>query len=369
MKKILYVRSGPYKLNISEYNSQEIGLAKEFEKLGYAIDIVYYDKKNHNEKISNEISILWRKGLKIFRTGIYFSILKKNFLKNYDIVIASEYSQIMSILLSYRTKNLYIYNGIYYNLFKVKFVERIYDFIFIRILNKNVNHIFNKSILAMNYLKNKGLRKLSVVGVGFDYTKYDNAQIDSDVASLMNLLHRKHVLLYVGQIIKRKNVDFVFQIADRVLSRDKESVLLVIGKGNEQILTNYLSKSNNSDQVIHIKRIANEQLKYIYSISDVLILPSIKEIFGMVILEAMYCKVPVVTSYNGGSSTLIKNNYNGFILNEFCVEKYENIVWEMITNKTHRINIGENAYETIKSDYTWEKISQKILKVINLENK
>ena len=79
-KKILYVRSAPYELNFNSYNLQEIGLGTAFCKVGYDFDLIYYSKRNKDQIIevgNNRIKILWRKGIKLLRTGIYPQILNK----------------------------------------------------------------------------------------------------------------------------------------------------------------------------------------------------------------------------------------------------------------------------------------------------
>ncbi len=93
--RILYIRSGPYELSFDSYNLQEVGLGKAFCEAGYDFDILYYTKKNnHNQLIetpNNQLRILWRRGIKLLRSGIYPQILKKKFLSQYDAVIVSEY--------------------------------------------------------------------------------------------------------------------------------------------------------------------------------------------------------------------------------------------------------------------------------------
>lgn len=83
VQKILYVRSGPYQVNPTSYNLQEVGLATAFAKKGIQCDIMYYHKtRNFNQTISKgseQVTIFWRKGLKLCRSGIYPKILKKIF--------------------------------------------------------------------------------------------------------------------------------------------------------------------------------------------------------------------------------------------------------------------------------------------------
>lgn len=122
MKRILYVRSGPYQINLDSYNSQEIGLATAFAERNVRCDVLYYHKKKNFDQVvkknGHEIKILWRKGVRVLRSGIYPQILNRSFLSGYDAIFVSEYSQIMSVLLSRLHANVYVYNGPYYNLFK-----------------------------------------------------------------------------------------------------------------------------------------------------------------------------------------------------------------------------------------------------------
>ena len=124
---ILIVRSGPYQVDVNAYNLQELGLAVALSKQGNNCSVLYYHKtQNKDETIvkdGHKINIFWRKGIRLLRSGIYPSVLKKEFLMQYDIVIASEYSQIMSLLIARKHKNTYVYNGIYYNLFKIHFLH------------------------------------------------------------------------------------------------------------------------------------------------------------------------------------------------------------------------------------------------------
>ena len=75
----------------------------------------------------------------------------------------------------------------------------------------------------------------------------------------------------------------------------------------------------------------------------------------MVLLEAMYFELPVLTVYNGGSSMLI-NNTNGIILDSLDREKWSNKIIELINNKNTMEKIGENAKNTITKEFTWDAL-------------
>ncbi|AEB30203.1 hypothetical protein CAR_c15440 [Carnobacterium sp. 17-4] len=373
MKKLLYVRSGPYELDFNNYNLQEIGLATAFCKKGYDCDVVYYSKENKDQLIkvgNNSIRILWRKGIKILRSGIYPQILNKDFLSQYDIVIVSEYSQIMSILISYLKKDVYLYNGPYYNLFKIPFVEKVYDKLFIGMLKKNVKKTFVKSELSKVYLDNKGLNDSLVIGVGLDIKKYEmENKVNEETKKLINKMINKRNLLYVGSLIERKNFGFLIKVFQKIKQTKnyKDLQLIIIGKGNKRYIDSCLIdlSSDEKKSVIIFDFIENGQLKNIYPLAEIFLLPSTQEIFGMVMLESMYFRTPVISSLNGGSGTLIKSGYNGIIENEFDITKWVNSTINLLENKEIRGKMGESAHETVKDKYLWDSICEKM--IINMD--
>lgn len=94
------------------------------------------------------------------------------------------------------------------------------------------------------------------------------------------------------------------------------------------------------------------------------VLPTKYEIFGMVILEAMFFGLPVVTTLNGGSSTLIDNEKNGFI-KEFNVKEWEKSIIDIIDNEDYKAKIGTEARKKIVNEYTWKVLSKKFIKKYN----
>lgn len=368
--KILYVRSGPYQVNINSYNLQEIGLATEFIKSGIDCDILYYNKKSsYDEFIDNNgirIKILWRKGIRLLRSGIYPQILNKKFLSNYDTIIVSEYSQIMAVLLCFFHKNVYIYNGPYYNLFKIPFLEKIYDFLFCKFLNEKIKKIYCKTNKSENYINRKGLINTTTVGVGLNVSKFDNVQIDNNVENLLEVINNKRVLLYIGSISKRKNVKFLIQVFNKLKkdSKFKDVVLLLIGKSEGNYLNDCLNEISDEyrKSIIIIEKIPNSQLKFIYQKADIFLLSSLQEIMGMVLLEAMYFGVPCVCSNTAGSTQLIENGVDGFILNNYSVDEWSNQIKQILNNPEFGKQIGELASKNIKQNYMWINIVNKMKK-------
>lgn len=371
--KLLYVRSGPYELNFDSYNLQEVGLAKAFCEKGIDIDILYYSKENRNQEIKysgHTINILWRKGIKLLRTGIYPSILNKSFLSQYDYVIASEYSQIMSVLLLLLHDNVFIYNGPYYNLFKIPFMEKIYDRLFSSFINNRAKKIFCKTNMSAEYLLKKRINNTKVIGVGLDTQKLDIVtSINSDTLQILNQLEGYYNILFVGSIIARKNIAFLFKTFNQLkkLNKEKKIQLIVVGKGDPKYLDYCYSLLDLEvrKSVRHYDFIDNTQLKYIYQFADLFLLTSTQEIFGMVLLEAMYNGLVTISSYNAGSNTLIVNGENGFVINSFDCNEWVSCIENILFDENKKKYMGNNANKTIVENFLWNRIVDLIINEFN----
>lgn len=377
MKKILYVRSGPYQVNPDAYNLQELGLASAFAKEEIQCDVLYYHKKkNFNQiitKNNHRISILWRKGIRLLRSGVYPQILRRDLLSAYDAIIVSEYSQIMSVLLSFLHPNVYIYNGPYYNLFKLPFLEKVYDFLFVKLLNKRVKKIFCKTEMSKKYLEEKGFTNCFVTGVGLDVEKFENDnEIDKLTSEVLKIMENKRNIVYVGSINRRKNVEVITKSFELLKKRNADMTnlqLIIIGKDENNYwkeCKKYLSEETQK-YVYHIPHINNSQLKEIYKKTDIFTLPSRQEIFGMVLLEAMYFSVATIASGSAGAKTLIVDGESGLIIPDFDIKHWVEKLEFLLFDDDTRMVIGENAKKRIESSFMWDKIVKKMIKEFDNE--
>ncbi|HGF8201053.1 TPA: glycosyltransferase family 4 protein [Enterococcus faecium] len=363
----MYLRSGPYEPSEKSYNLQEVGMLTEFCKLGYDCDLFYYGKHDKIQitefKNGNKLTIHWIKGIRILRSGIYPQLLQKKRLSKYDFIICSEYSQIMTVLLSLLHRNVFCYNGPYYNLFKIKIVERIYDFLFVPILNERIKLFFCKSLLAENYLHGKGIKNTSVIGVGQNTDKFvikENEIPSEDTTKILDLID-EFTFLFVGTLDDRKNFSFLIRSFKLAFKSNSKVKLLIIGKGKKKYIEKELAvlSKKERENIKIINFLPNNQLKFIYPKARALLLPSKLEIFGMVMLEAMSCGLPVISSFNGGSQCLIKSHENGII-----ADISNPIVWAdsmlLLLDDSIYAEYSENSKETINNGFTWPIIIKKM---------
>ena len=87
---------------------------------------------------------------------------------------------------------------------------------------------------------------------------------------------------------------------------------------------------------------------FIISGSDILLATSVKEPFGLTLIEAMDKKTPVIASMSGGHKEIIINNYNGVLVNKSNINMFAKKTIEVLEKDKYRKNIIKNITKNIK---------------------
>ncbi|MBS3072933.1 trypsin-like peptidase domain-containing protein, partial [Candidatus Pacearchaeota archaeon] len=100
--------------------------------------------------------------------------------------------------------------------------------------------------------------------------------------------------------------------------------------------------------------------------SSILILPSTSnaESFGMVLIEAMACKKPVIGSNIGGIPYVIDNGVNGLLVPPKNSQALTDAITKILSNPKLAKQMGENGYKKVKDGFTWDELSNKMDKII-----
>ena len=383
MKQILLVRATPNDLDINAYNVQQVGIGKSLVNKGYNYDFITFKKHAPRketvfyEKDGCRAKCIELPRTRVLRWGINTDICKKEFLDQYDLIICQEYYQLETYLISCKSNRVAMYTGPYYNMFLPKCFSPIYDFFFTKKINQQIPYKFVKSVLAYDFMEKKGYTGLTNVGVALDTSRFADVEILPETKQLIDFMKANQCLLYVGSLIERKNYPFLLETYKKMLQRNPEIKLVLIGKSKVSGIEKYLGKKDSAyaakyDKMLtekekagiyHLERLANPQLRYIYPLAKAFLLPSILEIFGMVLLEAMYFGAPVVSSRNGGSLTLMADGKCGQIVEEFDAEKWCDAISKYLDDPQYAKNVANAAMKKVKEEYTWDAITQKMLDI------
>lgn len=225
----------------------------------------------------------------------------------------------------------------------------------------NSVQVFTKSQLAKECLERRGFKKIETLGVGLDTSRFRNFTA-VDMKSI-GLNPSDKFLLYIGSIDERRNTLFLIEVFHKLCIRNKECKLLLIGKAKDKYwkkCESLIKEYGLESKVVHIEKMSQDRLPDIYKRATAFLFPTKYDIFGMVLMEAMYFGVPIISSINGGSTTLIESGENGFVCDLKC-DLWVQATQEIIGNDELCNKLGKAAQETIRA-YSWECIVEHAMK-------
>jgi glycosyltransferase involved in cell wall biosynthesis len=179
--------------------------------------------------------------------------------------------------------------------------------------------------------------------------------IDFNYINKINPSDEKSDIIFAGRLIKEKNVDILIKTIAIVKGRIPDIKCFIIGDGPERAklerLVQELDIQNNVSFKGFMKNY-NDLISYMKA-SKVFVLPSTREGFGIVVIEANACGLPVVVVNHkmNAASDLIINNKNG-IISDFSKEDIAENIISMIDKK----KIMQNDCTQNSMKYDWDKI-------------
>ncbi len=413
--KILIVRTFPDILDVDRYNVQEIGLAKALTLRGHTCGIALYNGRNPDreecctfEQDGREYTFrIYRcKGYSFFRNGFMPAV--RRILPQYDVAQVHEYDQLMSWELYTRQQiPTVIYHGPYYNPYAKGYNLkcRVFDTLFLPRRQHEKVRVLAKSEMAAEFLRSKGFSCVRTVGVGLNTDNLQTDRVDAPEETAGELCRvnapekttgepgrvnatgkpagepdganasekpeeqpdvadgREGVreLLYVGKIEERRNVYFLLEVFRRLRSRKEKVHLTIIGSGEAAYVQRFLEELRpelEEGTVTYVPKAAQRELAAFYHAADLFLFPTQYDIFGMVLLEAMYCGLPAVSSRNGGSATLIENGTSGVIVPEFDACAWAEEITKLLADRNALRSMGAAAAGTIEEHFTWDRIAE-----------
>ncbi len=165
---------------------------------------------------------------------------------------------------------------------------------------KLADHIFVASSVTKQSLLEIGVKpeKISVIPYGAPVESFQPQPKTDDCFRT----------LFVGRVSPRKGVHYLLQAWQELKLPDAELVLV----GSSLFPTGWLEKYKHICR--HISSVPHLLLNNYYSSANILVFPSLVEGFGLVILEAMACGIPVITTPNTGGPDILTDGVEGFIV-------------------------------------------------------
>lgn len=204
---------------------------------------------------------------------------------------------------------------------------------------------------ALEKYYNLSRRKITVIPIGIDLTRFK---------PLKNIKKIPNSLIFVGRLDKRKGIDFLIETLPLVKRKILGIKLFVIGSGKlKPKLEKYINNHHLEKNVQFLGFVPDKELLKWYNQTEIAVIPSAFEGFGITVIEAMACGMPVLATKVGGIKNIIKNGQNGILVEYGNKKQMAKQIIRLLNNQLLRKKLMKAGLKTVKENYNWQIISQK----------
>lgn len=200
--------------------------------------------------------------------------------------------------------------------------------------------------------------KLEVIPNGVDVSSVRPKTIEP-------LLRQKYVdpaeklIIYIGRLVTEKGVQVLIDSLSAIRQAYPGFKCLIAGRGPMgDELRRQVAYLGLESQVVFLGFVDDDTRNQLLAVSDVAVFPSLYEPFGIVALEAMAARIPVVVSDTGGLGEIITNGVNGLKVPPGDGGALAGAILELFTNPELAADLTEKAWEEVNTVYHWDVLAK-----------
>ncbi len=228
--------------------------------------------------------------------------------------------------------------------------------------------------MKKNHLENTPLQseKTFVVYNGTDLQRF-NKNIDFDKQNFLkqnSIPTNRLIIGNIARLDRLKNQKLLVEVASKLISGFKDKIHFII-VGDETDSKSGKNYKNELIKIIKEKELEDhfsifgfsDEVEKFFAIIDIFVLTTIKESFGLVLLEAMAMSKPVIASNRGGPPEIIDHGVNGLLFDPDNKEELVTQLARLISDEELRISMGEKSVEIVKNKFDLDKSVNEHLKI------
>jgi glycosyltransferase involved in cell wall biosynthesis len=207
--------------------------------------------------------------------------------------------------------------------------------------------------------------KIDVVPNGVDTARFDKLD-GQDFAPFRNMyaLPSEQIVFSVGRVVFEKGLHILVKAMPMILAQEPSAKVVIAGKGPElESLRSLAWSLGIGEKVLLTGFITDEDRDKLFKIASCAVFPSLYEPFGIVALEAMAAKCPVVVSEVGGLQDVVQHAETGVTVYS---DDPDSLAWGILHTLQHpewAARRVENAYRAVREEYNWDRIAQRTAEI------
>lgn len=197
--------------------------------------------------------------------------------------------------------------------------------------------------------------KIQTIHYGFDFSK---AVVDKNASARYRLSSNQ--LVIVGRLIPVKQHHLVIELLPEIKKVVPDIKLVLVGTGDEEKKLQDLVEQLGVTDCVHFAGFQTNIHDYIYH-SDISLVPSSAEGFGVVILEAWHNIKPVIAFDVPAPNEIIEDGKDGFLVKPFDKKELLDRILLLLQNKTLAEEMGQAGYNKLQQYFTMDVMLEKTL--------
>ncbi len=214
---------------------------------------------------------------------------------------------------------------------------------------KEADYISIPSLFVKRTFLEKGIPESKLIHVPYGV----------DLSSFKQIPKKDNVfrVVFAGGMTLQKGVHYLLQAFAELNLPNSELILL--GGLTDEMKPFFKKYQGHYNYLGHVPQ--GDLHKY-YSRGSVFVLPSIQDGFGMVIIQAMACGLPVIATTNTGGPDIIEEGESGFVIPIRDTEALKEKLTCLYENPDIYRQMGQSAKKRVSSGFTWDDYGEKIIK-------
>lgn len=228
--------------------------------------------------------------------------------------------------------------------------------------HRAVHTVFYPSSGVQKYLEKAGTpaQKLVRLGRGVDTELFNPHERDEAYRKEL-APNGEVILLCVGRVAPEKGFEFLAKVALQLKKNGLKFRLVIVGGNKNPAIEEDVRRMFKplGDSVIFTGFRQGKELARQYASADLFLHCSITETFGLVVLESMACKIPVIARDLGGPSEIVHDGESGFLVPPEDLSGFVGRVEQLVNDHELRNTMAEYSRK-VALDTTWEKINSRV---------
>lgn len=223
-----------------------------------------------------------------------------------------------------------------------------------------VNPEIQKSLLLLNQKQNLGIKHVEFIAPFFNDENFTNFKTNETRQEFfknnfnINLTYDPILCMAASMHDDRKNQPLIIKaIHDLVYNKQKPVQLMLAGSGEMIETYKELSRSLNLEKYVHFLGFVKKAPDIFYH-SDINILTSTDEAFGLSLVEAALLKKPLIGTAGTGMETIIKHNQTGLLFENNNIDDLVQKIETLVDDKDLQRTLGQNAFDYVNENFLTE---------------